>query len=49
MGSSTTQAVAQKLGRKWLGIEMGDHFSYYCSSTYEKSPCRRSIGYFKGS
>jgi len=25
-GSGTTQAVAQKLGRKWLGIEMGDHF-----------------------
>lgn len=26
MGSSTTQAVAQKLGRKWLGVEMGEHF-----------------------
>ena len=26
MGSSTTQAVAQKLGRKWLGVEMGDQF-----------------------
>ncbi len=25
-GSGTTQAVAQKLGRKWLGVEMGDHF-----------------------
>lgn len=25
-GSGTTQAVAQKLGRKWLGIEMGEHF-----------------------
>ena len=25
-GSATTQAVAQKLGRKWLGIEMGDQF-----------------------
>jgi adenine specific DNA methylase Mod len=25
-GSSTTQAVAQKLGRKWLGVEMGDQF-----------------------
>ena len=24
-GSGTTQAVAQKLGRKWLGVEMGDH------------------------
>jgi len=25
-GSGTTFAVAQKLGRKWLGIEMGAHF-----------------------
>jgi len=26
MGSSTTQAVAHKLGRKWIGSEMGEHF-----------------------
>lgn len=26
LGSGTTTAVAHKLGRKWLGIEMGDHF-----------------------
>ena len=25
-GSGTSQAVAQKLGRKWLGVEMGEHF-----------------------
>lgn len=25
-GSATTQAVAQKLGRKWLGVEMGQQF-----------------------
>ena len=25
-GSGTTQAVAQKLNRKWLGVEMGEHF-----------------------
>lgn len=25
-GSGTTLASAQKLGRKWLGIEMGEHF-----------------------
>ena len=25
-GSGTTQSVAQKLGRKWLGVEMGAHF-----------------------
>lgn len=26
-GSGTAQAVAQKLGRKWLGVEMGEHFN----------------------
>ena len=25
-GSGTTLAVAHKLGRKWIGVEMGDHF-----------------------
>lgn len=25
-GSGTTLAAAQKLGRKWLGVEMGEHF-----------------------
>lgn len=26
LGSGTTTAVAHKLGRRWLGVEMGDHF-----------------------
>jgi len=26
LGSGTTTAVAQKTGRKWLGVEMGEHF-----------------------
>lgn len=26
LGSGTTSAVAQKLGRKWIGIEMADYF-----------------------
>lgn len=26
VGSGTTAAVAHKLGRKWLGVEMGQHF-----------------------
>ncbi len=25
LGSGTTAAVAQKMGRKWIGIELGDH------------------------
>jgi|TergutMp193P3_1026864.scaffolds.fasta_scaffold08501_3 adenine specific DNA methylase Mod len=28
-GSGTTIAVAKKLNRKWLGIEVGDHFSEF--------------------
>lgn len=27
LGSGTTTAVAHKLGKKWIGIEMGDHFT----------------------
>ena len=26
LGSGTTTAVAHKFGRKWIGVEMGDHF-----------------------
>lgn len=26
LGSGTSAVVAQKLGRKWLGVEMGEHF-----------------------
>jgi adenine specific DNA methylase Mod len=26
LGSGTTTAVAHKLGRRWIGVEMGDHF-----------------------
>lgn len=31
LGIGTTTAVAHKIGRKWIGIEMGDHFNevYY--------------------
>ena len=27
MGSATTQSVAHKLKRKWIGVEMGEHFN----------------------
>ncbi len=29
LGIGTTTAVAHKLGRKWVGIEMGDHFGNF--------------------
>jgi len=30
LGSGTTAAVAHKLGRKWIGIEMGEHAISHC-------------------
>jgi|APTNR8051073442_1049403.scaffolds.fasta_scaffold01517_6 adenine-specific DNA-methyltransferase len=30
LGSGTTAAVAQKMGRKWIGIELGDHSKTHC-------------------
>lgn len=30
LGSGTTAAVAQKMGRKWIGIEMGEHVFSHC-------------------
>ncbi len=30
LGSGTTCAVAQKMGRNWIGIEMGDHAYTHC-------------------
>ena len=29
IGSGTTTAVAHKLGRKWIGVELGEHFNSY--------------------
>jgi len=29
LGSGTTAAVAQKLGRRWIGMERGEHFERY--------------------
>ncbi len=30
LGSGTTAAVAQKMGLKWVGIEIGDHANTHC-------------------
>lgn len=30
LGSGTTAAVAHKMGRQWIGIEMGDHARTHC-------------------
>ena len=36
LGSGTTAAVAHKMGRKWIGIEMGDHAYSHCKVRLDK-------------
>ena len=36
LGSGTTAAVAQKMGRKWIGVEMGDHAVTHCAPRLAK-------------
>ena len=35
-GSGTTAAVAHKMGRRWIGIEMGEHAATHCVSRLQK-------------
>ncbi len=36
LGSGTTAAVAHKMGRRWIGIEMGDHAKTHCAVRMRK-------------
>ena len=36
LGSGTTAAVAHKMGRQWIGIEMGDHAETHCKPRLDK-------------
>jgi len=36
LGSGTTAAVAQKMGRRYIGIEMGDHAKTHCAPRLQK-------------
>lgn len=36
LGSGTTAAVAQKMGRKWIGIEIGEHAETHCLPRLKK-------------
>lgn len=36
LGSGTTAAVAHKMGRRWIGIEMGDHAVSHCQPRLAK-------------
>ena len=36
LGSGTTAAVAHKMGRRWIGVEMGDHARTHCAARLAK-------------
>lgn len=36
LGSGTTAAVAQKMGRSWIGIELGEHCYTHCKPRLDK-------------
>lgn len=36
LGSGTTAAVAHKMGRQWIGIELGDHCDTHCAPRLKK-------------
>jgi adenine-specific DNA-methyltransferase len=36
LGSGTTAAVAHKMGRRWIGIELGDHCDTHCIPRLQK-------------
>lgn len=36
LGSGTTAAVAHKMGRRWIGIEMGEHAKTHCAVRMKK-------------
>lgn len=36
LGSGTTASVAHKMGRKWIGIELGDHCDTHCLPRLKK-------------
>ena len=54
LGSGTTAAVAHKLGRRWVGIERGDHIRTHCVPRLravidgEQGGISRSLGWTGG-
>ncbi|MGI6477119.1 MAG: DNA methyltransferase [Defluviitoga tunisiensis] len=48
LGSGTTTAVAHKLGRRWIGVEMGEHFYTIVLPRMKKVLAYDKIRNFKG-
>lgn len=44
LGSGTTAAVAHKMGRRWIGIELGDHCQTHCLPRLKKVVDRADPG-----
>lgn len=44
LGSGTTAAVAHKMNRRWIGIEMGDHAYTHCKVRLDKVIDGRDMG-----
>ena len=54
LGSGTTAAVAHKMGRRWIGVEMGDHAHDHCARRLqmviegEQGGISRDVGWVGG-
>ena len=46
-GSGTTQSVAHKLNRKWIGVEMGKYFDFYTKNRLKKVLANKHTGITK--
>ena len=44
LGSGTTAAVAHKMKRKWIGIEMGEHAYSHCKERLDRVVCGDDAG-----
>lgn len=44
LGSGTTAAVAHKMARRWIGIEMGDHAYTHCKTRLDKVVAGTDLG-----
>ena len=44
LGSGTTAAVAQKMGRRWIGVEMGNHAYTHCKVRMDNVIAGQDLG-----
>ncbi|PIW18785.1 site-specific DNA-methyltransferase, partial [bacterium (Candidatus Blackallbacteria) CG17_big_fil_post_rev_8_21_14_2_50_48_46] len=44
LGSGTTAAVAHKMGRRWIGVELGEHCDTHCLPRFQKVVDGQDLG-----